>query len=292
MSDLLENIAKRCAAQLQIEFSKDSANYQILMYFLKEAVKVSTAENEMNASSESKALTPCEKLGYKVGDKFKVVSDKPAIEIGSVITLKNDDGTVCPAFYCESLDGDGWDYIFLDEIEPYCEIVSQEFNEEKAASIAPTLWNAYKDILNEEALEALKQVICDVDNHNKINFEDDSDVDRAFVWVNTKQGEDFWDSVYNGEMDKKQIEVVTSTVAEERKHNHYFKECGYEYVDVYRILKLFDVVDPCIQHAAKKLLVSGGRGFKEISHDIQDVIDTLIRWQEMQEEDNAKQSSN
>jgi hypothetical protein len=34
-----------------------------------------------------------------------------------------------------------------------------------------------------------------------------------------------------------------------------------------------------------KLLVTGGRGFKDIDHDIQDVIDTLVRWQEMRKED-------
>lgn len=72
---------------------------------------------------------------------------------------------------------------------------------------------------------------------------------------------------------------------QDKKHSHYFKKCGYDYVDVYRILKMFDVTDPCISHACKKLLVSGGRGFKDIDHDIQDVIDTLVRWQEMREED-------
>lgn len=74
-------------------------------------------------------------------------------------------------------------------------------------------------------------------------------------------------------------------VQQDKKHSHYFKKCGYDYVDVYRILKMFDVTDPCISHACKKLLVSGGRGFKDIDHDIQDVIDTLVRWQEMRKED-------
>jgi len=72
---------------------------------------------------------------------------------------------------------------------------------------------------------------------------------------------------------------------QDKKHSHYFKKCGYDYVDVYRVLKMFDVTDPCISHACKKLLVTGGRGFKDIDHDIQDVIDTLVRWQEMRKED-------
>ena len=82
-------------------------------------------------------------------------------------------------------------------------------------------------------------------------------------------------------------ELVSTDVSakQDKKHSHYFKKCGYDYVDVYRILKMFDVTDPCISHACKKLLVSGGRGFKDIDHDIQDVIDTLVRWQEMRKED-------
>lgn len=70
-----------------------------------------------------------------------------------------------------------------------------------------------------------------------------------------------------------------------RKHNHYYKDVSkLDYVDVYRVLELFGVIDPCIQHAVKKLLVTGGRGVKDHARDIQDVIDTLVRHQEMQEE--------
>jgi hypothetical protein len=75
------------------------------------------------------------------------------------------------------------------------------------------------------------------------------------------------------------------------KHMHYFKPTnGVEHVDVYRILKLFNVTDPCLQHAIKKLLVAGGRGEKCIGRDIQEAIDTLERWKEMRNED-AQESS-
>lgn len=43
-----------------------------------------------------------------------------------------------------------------------------------------------------------------------------------------------------------------------RKHSHYHKACPYPSIDVYRVLELFKVTDPCIQHAVKKLLVAGG----------------------------------
>lgn len=73
----------------------------------------------------------------------------------------------------------------------------------------------------------------------------------------------------------------------ERKHNHYFKSvAGLQDVDVYRVLLLFGVTDPCLQHAIKKLLVAGGRGGgKDISRDVQEAADTLARWQEMRREE-------
>lgn len=70
------------------------------------------------------------------------------------------------------------------------------------------------------------------------------------------------------------------------KHSHYKKPvAGLQFVDVYRVLALFGVTDPCLQHAVKKLLVAGGRGAKDISQDVQEAIDTLQRWQEMRAED-------
>lgn len=68
-------------------------------------------------------------------------------------------------------------------------------------------------------------------------------------------------------------------------HSHYFKPCPYDTLDVYRVINIFGVTDPCIQHALKKLLCSGVRGHKDQSKDIQDVIDTLERWKQMRYED-------
>lgn len=71
-----------------------------------------------------------------------------------------------------------------------------------------------------------------------------------------------------------------------RKHSHYYKQVRHlETIDVYRVLDLYKVTDSCIQHAVKKLLVAGGRGGnKDIRQDIQEAIDTLERWKEMQNE--------
>lgn len=70
-------------------------------------------------------------------------------------------------------------------------------------------------------------------------------------------------------------------------NNHYYKDVSHlESIDVYRICKLYNITDPCLQHAIKKLLCTGNRsGNKSFEQDIKDVIDTLNRMIEMIKED-------
>lgn len=71
------------------------------------------------------------------------------------------------------------------------------------------------------------------------------------------------------------------------KYDHYYKSVKHlDRIDIYRVLELFNVTDPCVAHAIKKLLVSGGRGVKSEGKDIQEAIDSLLRWQEMRNEEN------
>lgn len=84
--------------------------------------------------------------------------------------------------------------------------------------------------------------------------------------------------------------LVPEVAQTTRKHGHYFRPVqGLEAIDVYRVLDLFGVADPCLQHALKKLLVAGGRGAgKDISQDVKEAIDSLQRWQEMRAEDEQR----
>ncbi|AGY48117.1 hypothetical protein Presley_50 [Acinetobacter phage Presley] len=60
------------------------------------------------------------------------------------------------------------------------------------------------------------------------------------------------------------------------KYPHYYVRVeGLEVIDFYRLAMLYNITDPCIQHAIKKLLALGNRGHKDRRHDINDVIDTL-----------------
>ena len=49
------------------------------------------------------------------------------------------------------------------------------------------------------------------------------------------------------------------------------------YVDIYDILKCFNVTNPAIQHAIKKLLAGGQRGYKDIEQDYHEAIASTYR---------------
>jgi hypothetical protein len=67
--------------------------------------------------------------------------------------------------------------------------------------------------------------------------------------------------------------------------NPYYKEYPYDTIDIYRVLQIYEVTDPCIQHAVKKLLCAGKRGYKEVEKDVEEAIMSLQRWGEMRREE-------
>lgn len=73
-----------------------------------------------------------------------------------------------------------------------------------------------------------------------------------------------------------------------QKYPKYYKPVGQlTEIDVYAVHKLFEIEDPsgAIQHASKKLLLSGVRtGNKSKFKDILEARDTLNRWIELNPE--------
>ena len=63
---------------------------------------------------------------------------------------------------------------------------------------------------------------------------------------------------------------ITQTLADEDQ--------GYSIsVDVYDVLRAFNVTDPAIQHAIKKLLCTGIRGHKDSRQDLEEAIQSIER---------------
>lgn len=70
------------------------------------------------------------------------------------------------------------------------------------------------------------------------------------------------------------------------KRSVYHREVPTKVIDAYRVLLAFDITDPCIQHAVKKLLCAGKRlGGKSMSQDVSEAIWSLNRWMEMRAEE-------
>lgn len=80
-------------------------------------------------------------------------------------------------------------------------------------------------------------------------------------------------------------EVEEESQAPAPSTNYYAREHQGVKLDVYRILRLYNVTDPAIAHAVKKLLRFGSGGHKDAAKDVAEALESLERWQEMQEED-------
>ena len=53
------------------------------------------------------------------------------------------------------------------------------------------------------------------------------------------------------------------------------------FVDVYDVLQAFNVTNPALQHLVKKALAVGQRGHKDTAEDLQDIVDSALRAQEL-----------
>ena len=97
----------------------------------------------------NKHLTPCEQLGYKVGDKFIVLKTTDGFTNGQTVHLYKDDGTSMPLFEGANTrfalcgeDGSGA-FLFLDFVKPFKESNTKEekkmteVNQQKVANKEP-----------------------------------------------------------------------------------------------------------------------------------------------------------
>lgn len=81
--------------------------------------------------------------------------------------------------------------------------------------------------------------------------------------------------------------VMGTTSSMSEKYPAYYKSVEHlSEIDVYAVHQLFQINDPsgAIQHASKKLLLSGSRtGGKSGRKDIEEARDTLTRWLQLNE---------
>lgn len=63
--------------------------------------------------------------------------------------------------------------------------------------------------------------------------------------------------------------------------------CNGVKLDPYRVARIYGITDPVIFQALKKLLRCG-RKHKDIKTDVREAVTSLLRWEEMNEEDSRK----
>lgn len=59
--------------------------------------------------------------------------------------------------------------------------------------------------------------------------------------------------------------------------NKYSRVCKGVTIDVYDVLKAFEVTDPALQHLVKKALCAGLRGHKTMQQDLEEVLESAKR---------------
>jgi hypothetical protein len=92
------------------------------------------------------------------------------------------------------------------------------------------------------------------------------------VYFRNEKGVDVF--LYNA--DTKEFATITKP-APENQLSKYHVPCKGVTIDVYDVLKAFNVVNPATQHAIKKLLKGGERGFKDVNKDYQEAIESIER---------------
>lgn len=82
-----------------------------------------------------------------------------------------------------------------------------------------------------------------------------------------------------------EVDVLRATPANQPRFPHYFKAIPEStHVDIYWVLKAWEVVDPCVQHAVKKLMAAGRRGAKDTKKDLEEARDSITRALEIDSE--------
>ena len=81
----------------------------------------------------------------------------------------------------------------------------------------------------------------------------------------------------------KENELSQSTKASLRKNKYQREIKPGVFVDVYDVLKAWDVKNPALQHLIKKALQPGERGHKDLQQDLDDIIASALRAKDLEQ---------
>lgn len=187
-------------------------------------------------------------------------------------------GDVAKFEFCTDNNYHGQPHIPNEETqEAMQEVLGKDGNEFEGVWIA-------KDGSGKLKVVNINEGTCDVElvEHNKVSFFYIGDtatisVDDLKEHWNKERAECNYIATEDAQLEK-ELALV-------EKYPHYYKDIRHlNILDIYRFFDLFGVTDSCIQHSLKKMAVGGKRGSKDYEKDIKEAMDTLSRWEYMQEE--------
>lgn len=126
-------------------------------------------------------MTPCEELGYKVGDRFLVL-ETSTFQKGAIVELYRDDGTACPLFKGNETkyklcDGAPGAFIPLKKVQKLHPIMALIQKRDKQAEKVKRQTDKL-DRLNEEIKQAITQLESEVERDTGLRcniYEDGAD---------------------------------------------------------------------------------------------------------------------
>jgi len=102
------------------------------------------------------------------------------------------------------------------------------------------------------------------------------DIGYAFHWDSTPECDEIWYDVNEGYFDSFR-EFHKKPPTTPQAANKYQVNIKGTPCDVYDVLKAFQVCNPAIQHAIKKLLMPGKRGHKDKLQDLLEAKQSIVR---------------
>jgi len=99
---------------------------------------------------------------------------------------------------------------------------------------------------------------------------------EAFDWDETPEEYDIWLDVFENNF-KRFREFHKKTPTTPQVQSKYQVNIKGSVCDVYDVLKAFEVCNPAIQHAIKKLLMPGRRGHKDKIQDLLEAKQSIVR---------------
>lgn len=129
-----------------------------------------------------------------------------------------------------------------------------------------------------ETLEELKQAYKQLDWHPDYNLQQEID---CFEILGHRSIRKNYDGHHYIGSDSWNTDVDIEIPSPLKKYN---VKCKGVEIDVYDVLKAFDVQCPATQHAIKKLLKTGKRGYKDAQQDLSEAIESINRAKELRNE--------